>query len=366
LGVDASSLPRKQRVRIMKEFAEVWFAAFGSWPGYMRVKGARSTLRNYSDFEHELMQTFGASAEWSRSYAALAGHDSSEEVRFEVAMRCWLRLEPSAALDIIKKTQDVYWPSYSAQARLHAAGPSLELFIIWAKANLSAMIGWAESLELRKNSLGQRARGFLMSRVDAETRGRWLAEAKSEKPEDDCALDLMKDWAAWDPKSALDAAVASKNAKTIAGIARAVAYGPFEGHLGHPWNTSHFGLGIIQNFDVGKLPEGLRNEVMLEGSETIIMEQWGCIDIGEAARFGLNFLLRTHYAPRDGLIKFFGGDDVYPGEDGMIDRTFCALRVWAVFKPKEMETWIATLKDSEMQKALTWLLRNPWGTGPKE
>ena len=32
-GVDESSLPKKERLKIMKEFADVWFAAFGSWPG---------------------------------------------------------------------------------------------------------------------------------------------------------------------------------------------------------------------------------------------------------------------------------------------------------------------------------------------
>ena len=47
----------------------------------------------------------------------------------------------------------------------------------------------------------------------------------------------------------------------------------------------------------------------------------------------------------------------------MIDRTFCALRVWAVVQPKEMQTWIDTIKDADLQKALRWLLQNPWG-GP--
>jgi hypothetical protein len=50
----------------------------------------------------------------------------------------------------------------------------------------------------------------------------------------------------------------------------------------------------------------------------------------------------------------------------MIDRTFCALRVWAVVKPDEMKKWIATLDDAEMRKALTWLLEHPWGIGSAE
>jgi len=92
-----------------------------------------------------------------------------------------------------------------------------------------------------------------------------------------------------------------------------------------------------------------------------VMEEWGEIDIGETARYGPDFMLRIHYAPRENLIQFFSGYDVYPDEGGMIDRTFCALRVWAVFKPGEMKAWIATLDDADMRKALTWLLEHPWG-----
>jgi hypothetical protein len=75
--------------------------------------------------------------------------------------------------------------------------------------------------------------------------------------------------------------------------------------------------------------------------------------------------LTKGFAPREGLIQFFTGKDVYPAEDGVIDRTFCALRVWAVVRPEEMRMWIGTLKDEKMSKALTWLLDNPWGPGLK-
>jgi hypothetical protein len=49
----------------------------------------------------------------------------------------------------------------------------------------------------------------------------------------------------------------------------------------------------------------------------------------------------------------------------VIDRTFCALRVWAATQPEAMKDWIDTLEDPEMRKALLWLRKNPWG-GPKE
>lgn len=50
----------------------------------------------------------------------------------------------------------------------------------------------------------------------------------------------------------------------------------------------------------------------------------------------------------------------------MIDRTFCALRTWAVVRPDEMKIWIATLKEKDLRTALTWLVENPWGTGHEE
>jgi hypothetical protein len=76
-----------------------------------------------------------------------------------------------------------------------------------------------------------------------------------------------------------------------------------------------------------------------------------------------SYLRRTNYAPREGVIQFFSGKDIYGGEDGMIDRTFCALRAWAVVRPDEMKKWIATIEDAAMRNALTWLLEKPWGTG---
>ena len=33
-------------------------------------------------------------------------------------------------------------------------------------------------------------------------------------------------------------------------------------------------------------------------------------------------------------------------------------------KLREMKAWIATIKEPDMRKALTWLLEHPWGTGP--
>ena len=181
-------------------------------------------------------------------------------------------------------------------------------------------------------------------------------------PEDNCTEKLLEEWAGWNPKPALDAAVATNNASTINAVASRGACGPFDDG---PENSSRFGIGVVKNFAVASLPDEIRKDVFSEWGFGM-MERWGDIDIGETARYGVDFLLRTDYAPRDRLMRFFSGHDEYPDEQGMIDRTFCALRVWAVVKPKEMKAWIGTIKEADMRKALTWLLDHPWGTGPKK
>ncbi len=56
IGVDESSLSRKERIRVMKEFADVWFGTFGSWPGYPPPKGSRNYSWGYSDACSQLVE----------------------------------------------------------------------------------------------------------------------------------------------------------------------------------------------------------------------------------------------------------------------------------------------------------------------
>ena len=357
LGVDASPLPKQERVRIMKEFSTQWFDRFKSWPGDDRASGNWK----YPADARELVGIFDRSLSSLRNYAS-ESHPISDETAFEVALRRWLLAEPAAAQEIVNKARKTKWPPRTGETQPRSAGPSTELLMIWAKADLPAMIRWAESLDIRKDDVAFEARQFLMSRVDQATRKRWLADAKAEGPAEDRTVGLLDGWAAWDPKPALDAAVAINDAETLEDVVSATVDGPW--HLG-AFNTWHSGLDVIKDFDVTKLQKEIRHAIRSNWGQ-FVMEAWGEIDVGAAARHGLDFMLSTDYAPRDRLMKFFSGHDEYPDEGGMIDRTFCALRVWAVVKPDEMKAWIATQKDAEMRKALTWLLQHPWGTGPKE
>ncbi len=353
-GVDESALPREERVRLMKEFMDVWLDAFGTWPGH----GTYGS--DYSADPHGLVAAgFEVPADELR-HRSFPNDGVDEAAAFEIGMRRWLEKEPGAALEIIKKVGEKKWrPSGSSSQHLND-GPSLELLMVWAKADLPAMIRWVDSLDILKDDVAAQAKGFLMSRVEAGTRNRWFADVKPAQAGQDRSEALLSGWAGWDPKAALDAAIATKDPDTIWSVAQKGAYGPFNDQ---PWNSSHFGIGVIKDFEVARLPKVLLKEVIAEWG-IAIMEQWGDIDIGEAARYGVDFLLRTNYAPRKYLIKLFSGDDKFSSDSDMIDRTFCALRVWAVVKPREMKAWIATIKEADMRKALTWLLEHPWGTGP--
>ena len=358
LGIEESSLPKKERVRIMKEFADRWFVAFGTWPG--RGYSPRGASTWYPDRTNRWINIFERPQDQLRGLTKSSVSD--DETAFELALRRWLQAEPVAAPEIIKTAQETKWPPLAGQTQERSVGPSLELFMIWAKADLPAMVRWAEPLDIRKDEFARTAKGFLMSRVDAETSERWLADAKSTNPEEDFTSPLLADWAKWDAKPAFAAAVATKNAETIVEVADAAVSGPWGPG---PWNTWCLGAGAIKDFDIAKLSEDLRNGIRGDWAQCV-MEAWGEIDVGAAARHGFEFMLATDYAPRDRLTRFFSGHDEYPDEGGMIDRTFCALRVWAVVRPKEMKAWIGTLEDAEMRKALTWLLEHPWGTGPEE
>jgi hypothetical protein len=363
IGVDRSSLPQKESIRLMKDFTDVWLREFGLWPGYEPVRRNPYCVWSYAFSPNRVIHYFGEkpdSANMSRVIRNITSYGDEAEAEFEVAARRWLQAEPSAAPEILKLVEEKKWPPSEGRMEARPAGPSTEFLMIWAKADLPAIIRWADSRDIRTDDTAAKAKGLLLSRVDAATRDRWLADAKSPEAERDRTGILLREWAAWDPKPALDMAVTMESGDTVFDIVIAAVEGPWGAD---PRNTSHSGLGFIKEFDPARLPEQVRTNQYLNWE--MVMEVWGEVDIGEAARYGLDFLLRTNYTPRENLIKFFSGDDGYT-DDAMIDRTFCALRVWAVVKPREMKAWIATIKEADMRKALTWLLEHPWGTGPKE
>jgi hypothetical protein len=356
LGVEKANVPEDERVRIMKEFTELWFATFKTWPGYQRPQGRWASYGGYSSNGREIIKALSQSLAETRQFLT-QGHYIYDAPAVEIALRRWLKAEPTSALEVLKSAREIKWTLDGYWER-RPDGPSIELLLIWAKLDMPGLAKWAESLAADKDDDYLRGQGFLLSRVDRETRERWLAAARSGDPDEawEKTESLLENWAMWDPAAAADAALVTDNSETILSVILC---------MDGPWgsgvkNGCHAGIGFIKDFDVSRLPAQIYEDKFINWEE--IMETWGEIDIGEAARYGFDFILRTGDAPREDLIKYFSGIDGFT-DDAMMDRTFCSMRVWAVVRPKEMAGWIPTIKDKEMRNALWWLLQNPWGWG---
>jgi hypothetical protein len=350
-GIDRSDLPLSERRAILSEFATRYLEFNGHWPH-------PRPLRWWSglSISSELIKVFAENGLDFRTRAEVHA-ERGEPEKFEIVLRRWLVRTPADAPLIMKVARNVRWGRHASGVVPLGSGLSDEWLLLWSTLDRKGLELWGESLEPDANNTGIRIKGLLLGLVAEETRQAWLTQARSKGVDESGEFhELVTEWAKWDPKNALAAAVAAGNAHLIEKTL-------FEAADGWPvQNACHHGIGAIQEFNFTSLPRELRDSVILEGG-VIIMEQWGAIDVGEAARYGLRCLLATGYPPREDLIKLFAGDDAYSSDSDMIDRTFCALRAWAVVRPEEMKAWIAKQDGEDMRKALTWLLVNPWGTG---
>jgi hypothetical protein len=207
------------------------------------------------------------------------------------------------------------------------------------------------------------AQGILMSSVDADVREQWLQEASqgAEKPPSSL-VELLEAWSRVNPLQALEATGKYRDPDILCGVANEAVYPGASSY-----NRSHPGLEAVRAYDLRRVLPHMSEEAV----ESIgwhwgytEMEQWLEVDAGEAARYGFEYLTRfpdLKVISRGDLIRLLEGDDDAASDSDMIDRTLCALRFWAMWKPDEMRKWIAGLGDAEMQKALTWTLMNPWG-----
>ncbi len=317
VALDRSALAKEERVRILKEFAEMWFKAFSSWPGYPRPVADSSDywVQAYQDAGKPLVEMLRRELE-PEVLKHINQPEATADLQYEIALRRMLRANPAAAPELVKKAREK-WPPRLGVGGDRLAGPSDELLLLWAKSDLPGMVRWVESLDAGEGDLAVRAKGLLMSLVDAATRKRWLAEAKAAPAEEHREVLLFETWAQWDLEAALLAVAKAGDPESARTLANLEAYGPWRGQ---PWNASRHAFRVLTRFDFSKLPPRVA-ELALDDCYSL-MEQWDSMDVAAAARFGFAYLLRTNYAPRRGLIQFFSGKDIYGREDGMIDRTF--------------------------------------------
>ncbi len=366
LIIDRSNLlTSNEKVEILKEFSGRWFAAFAEWPGFApgeHVKGyaTRSDPKGNAslldEFRRRLLVT---KSEIESDLSAL--RTGNEQYGTEVVMRRIVVANPLFAPELVKIAR-----------RRNARVPSDEFLLLWARKDVGGMSRWVETLlpktvpweerDLESyEKLEIRAKGVLLSLVEEGTRERWFNPPgdSSDEEKQEHVRALLASWARWDLQRAIEWA----GRKTITKAAMELVNRAVYDWSNSDFRRSRYAFQVLSSFDFSKLPPAVDKAVL--GDAYSFMEQWDSIDVASAAKFGLAYLLRTNYAPRKGLIAFFSGKDIYGGEDGMIDRTFCAMRLWAVVRPGEMKEWIKTVDDAELRKALLWLAEHPFGKAAK-
>ena len=355
-GVELATVPLTERDTLRKAFASLWINTFHSWPGNSRPLQIFSSS-SYTSV-NEIIAAFDKPNVFDPSSINAYGESKSDEAVLEIGVRRWLADQPDQAPRVLKVIGDWKWTSTHGEPS-RPAELSTELLIVWSKADPTGLQKWADDPAHSDEKMVTVARSLLMDRVNEAVRQRWL-DSMTEGS-DDKVSERFDCLAGWHPQLGIDAAVRTANPYNVTTAIAGASRGPW---WAWPVNTCHSGLGFMHQFDLNGLPEGLKQEVVgIWSNQLDFMESWGEVDIGEAARYGMHFLLTYKYASRTEVIQFLreGGD-----EGGMLDRTFCALRVWAVVRPTEMREWIKTQKGDDLQQALTWLLEHPWGTAETE
>lgn len=346
-GLRKSQIPVVDKKRLFKAFAARYVDTFADLPG-----GSSDPDVNGSSALNGVLR---AGADELRSNVESGEGQGLNSAAIEASTFCWLELQPSKAVEILHavETRD--------ESRNHKLSAP-HFLMLWSKLDLPAMRKWTEEQDVLGSKHGIEARAVLMSRVDEQTRQRWLREAKGRGAEESRVRELFEHWSRWNPEDALKASLAFDDAELLQRVAEQAVY-PFI----YSWNGSHWGLGIVRDFDLRAAgAKWMRNDYPNLGEWGItIMEQWSDVDVGEAARYGFHFLTEAwpDYMPRHDLIQMLSGSNQHGSDADMIDRTFCCLRFWAMWKPDEMKKWIETISDAELRKALTWTLKHPWGTG---
>jgi len=332
-GLSLSKISEAEKMEMRVAFKARWKAIYDSEPSEKLIERTEDYVLNAEGLLEALVMPQEAVHE---SIGRADGTNPSAAVK--MLFRRWLVSKPADALLIVSLAE-------------RRKADSDELLMLWHERAPKSFQQWLEAQFLLPHDQITHF-DLLWGHLNEVLRKKWLARNRTTMPESDWAeflAEIFYQWANWQPEDAMREAIRQTNARAISRVAENAVYG----------HASSRGRRFIRDLDLTRLPAEQRDEMFDEWY--ILMEAWGDIDIGEAARYGLHFMLATDYAPRENLIKLFSGDDAFGSDSDMIDRTFCALRLWAVLKPDEMRAWIPSQTDPEMRHALTWLLDHPWG-----
>ena len=356
-GVEASNVGSEEKKRLLRQFNEMWLPDRMSLPKSWDDRDAYYGLSG----SHGVSAVMAAKPD---ALGALMSHPVSgrDEAMFELGARRWLVAQPARAVEIVSFILGRTWENESETTRKPVRQPSVDLLVLWAERDVPGMMKWAESLGPDRLLLADIAKGMLMPFVDKSVRERWIALDGSGRGDSEVRSSLVENWAYWDFRSAWAEALKSGDWQAIGQAAEGGVFRPMEGE---PFNMRAYPQEMASSLDLSALPQDVRYELVKLWA-VVVMEHLGDADVGTAARWGYDILIKTGYTPRDELLKLFAGDNAFAGDGDVLDRTFCALRVWAATQPEAMRKWIGSLKDQEMRQSLTWLLEHPWGTGDVE
>lgn len=351
-GCDASDLNKSDRVNLLKQFADLWFKRFESWPGDFR----RSDHPGVFEFDsYAVIQSFSRLLDSPQG--SFGGGDEAPACS-EIIWRRWLEAHPDRVGELIQEIEMTEFPKvdYPRHRDAEKARISTELLLVWRKVDVKGLTAWASTPpSQRHHQAWITAQCMLVAEVSPKLREAWLSTLL-QGPD---ALENLRRLAAWEPRIAMEQAARVKDrGLALSTLVDGCANGPWGSRV---INTTHSGLGYLNQHGLEHLPAPLRKSLMEPGwFESYFMELWGQVDVGEAARFGLRTMLDGNLVPREELREMYAGKNSGSTDDGIIDRTFCALRVWAVIRPIEVAEWIEK-QDRDMQESLRWLLKNPWG-----
>jgi len=238
----------------------------------------------------------------------------------------------------------------------HLAAPSVEAGILdfedWARCDPKAFSDWLAGRKVKElfeddgSETDELSVGFGL--MDERMRAAAYQEWSKRRGLEGYDFDLADYWLEQNPEAALEYIIKLDNDYELGEALR----------------------GLIEDCETPRhvaaarkliLEFGDQSEVYSEGM-LMVMDYYGDIDCGEAARFGVDWLLahREEFRSKEQLIEVWTGL-ADPRQESMDGRTFGCLRKWAATEPKKMESWARTLEDSEVSAALMWMARHPNG-----
>lgn len=255
-------------------------------------------------------------------------------------LRRWIDADPKAAPEIMRQAE---WHGNEEAVRA------------WARVDARAALAWFRRHE--PEALKDYAGRGLIAFVNKKARASLLRAVMKPGKYVDGAYwveleELIAAWAREDSLAALQTALSQYGPLCYSVCAEEAV------NLHEAFPLRRKALDAIR-----RIPTPVRDQYAY-----MIMENFGDIDVGDAAAYGVDWLRKSkwrlnEYLPRttkEHFLKVWTGE-ADPHDGCMDDRTYGCLRKWAICQPEQMKKWIETQRDPEVKAALQWLLAHPNG-----